>query len=708
MASNNSTNQTASEWCFSVLCQPQVPFCALGDPCASEADATQWIGSADLVVIVIVTTAMHRWLTHWRAVRRLYAAPPAPAQQNDASVDVSAEQIALLPQRTLEQAIAIGCATVLGDDPRTCPGGIRVFWGPGAEREVKANWFDKGGVELFKQEHLKWHRGDAQGVRRRKGLSESQFDAVCALLQDGSSEQGREYTAGIERKVYAVEHREELEQQYEEEAITAARKAVPSWSELPDGVTVRAAQFEEGEEQQNGAKFMRRVFLSGAGSADVVPNTVVVEKNRYEGARGFMLRMADAGVHPRIYSWEDGYRVVEFSQGTRPLFSGSPIFFAMVWTSGRCWFWLIWVWLGYFVQCLLLQVVRPLLLACNPDLPKVQFDIRAHRPDAGWCFGTRAPAEHSPKDAVAMATLGKAIGTIHAEPITWYNTAHGVEAFESDSKWPRLVDTPDSAVVESGFRMWWPDGMNGLSRGVKPNRVLAAVPILAFVIVAIVKVVSAAVEGLPVVPSLLASHTLMLLLLLVVKNEYVRSHAIGRLVTAARRVAMSPVLPRRGLFAEPVTAHWDLQPLNLLITEDRTRVDIIDWDGLKLAHRGSDIAYFLCMSGAIHPLEARTSFARAYLEAHGSPPTEAEVDKLLWDIECSMPLALVSLAGFHCHLGLDWNTPILTTVAERALALLESAAGDPRARRRLVERGVANAAMGLGFSPVDRFWALGL
>ena len=63
--------------------------------------------------------------------------------------------------------------------------------------------------------HFGFDRGSAyvcaQGVRRRKGLSESQFDAVCALLQDGSSEQGREYTVGIERKVYAVEHREELE-----------------------------------------------------------------------------------------------------------------------------------------------------------------------------------------------------------------------------------------------------------------------------------------------------------------------------------------------------------------------------------------------------------------------------------------------------------------------------------------------------------------
>lgn len=110
----------------------------------------------------------------------------------------------------------------------------------------------------------------------------------------------------------------------------------------------------------------------------------------------------------------------------------------------------------------------------------------------------------------------------------------------------------------------------------------------------------------------------------------------------------------------------------------------------------------------IYPLPAKQVFARAYLEAHGSGASDAEVGELLWDIERCMPLGLISFASFFAHLGLDTPTPVLTTAAERALVLVEAAASDKAAQRQIVEQGVANIAMDWGVNPVDRLWLLTL
>ena len=109
--------------------------------------------------------------------------------------------------------------------------------------------------------------------------------------------------------------------------------------------------------------------------------------------------------------------MIEFSSGAQ-LFGSSPIFFAITWASGKAWFWLVWVWLWYFLQVVMMNIFRPALLYFMPGLPLLAFDMRAHKPDAGWFFGTRMPAENSPADTVAMVTVGRATGTIHASNFT--------------------------------------------------------------------------------------------------------------------------------------------------------------------------------------------------------------------------------------------------------------------------------------------------
>ena len=84
---------------------------------------------------------------------------------------------------------------------------------------------------------------------------------------------------------------------------------------------------------------------------------------------------------------------------------------------------------------------------------------------------------------------------------------------------------------------------------------MGLLPIVAFVITLIINIMSAIVDGQNVPATVLASRWAMGWLLLSVKNEYVRRRCWFRLVRAARRVAESPALPRRGLFSILKTLH---------------------------------------------------------------------------------------------------------------------------------------------------------
>ena len=84
-----------------------------------------------------------------------------------------------------------------------------------------------------------------------------------------------------------------------------------------------------------------------------------------------------------------------------------------------------------------------------------------------------------------------------------------------------------------------------------------------------------------VVSAVLGSRLLVLLLLMRIKNEFVRRSLYNRIVTFGRTIATCPSLPKAGLFAQPVTTHGDVQPLNAIMSEDCTRLTFVDCEYLR-------------------------------------------------------------------------------------------------------------------------------
>ena len=210
-----------------------------------------------------------------RDLRGVVPELPAAAKQQPAEVDAPAPSAKLTPVQAC-------CEHVIAD--------VEKDWPTGTTTWVQTNW-GKLPTAQWKSRHFAQHHAvAADGAKKKLGLSEAEFGEACAILKDETTEAAQRYTAAMQVK---LEDLAERERESEAGAIAAATTGVPSWRDLPGGVTVKVTKFEEGEEQKRGNKFLRKLSLEGAGAAEISPRAVVVQ-DVDAGNKQTMMAMAEA------------------------------------------------------------------------------------------------------------------------------------------------------------------------------------------------------------------------------------------------------------------------------------------------------------------------------------------------------------------------------------------------------------------------------
>jgi len=170
-------------------------------------------------------------------------------------------------------------------------------------------------------------------------------------------------------------------------------------------------------------------------------------------------------------------------------------------------------------------------------------------------------------------------------------------------------------------------------------------------------------------------------------------HRTGGLTDIVSRAIKSPALPRQGLFAHPVCCHGNLHGGNI-IHGDGHQMRIIDWESPCIGHRGMDLSYlFLCAPGAT--LESRRAFAAAYLATCAPvPPESADVDQFLFDVECCMPLGLITMVALAQRYAPFSADDILDQANCTLDALNKLEAMNPGRKRSLKKMGLLRLLMG--------------
>lgn len=158
------------------------------------------------------------------------------------------------------------------------------------------------------------------------------------------------------------------------------------------------------------------------------------------------------------------------------------------------------------------------------------------------------------------------------------------------------------------------------------------------------------------------------------------------------RVQDSPILPRKGLFAQPVTCHGNFSAGAVYQARDKHggySAEFHIWDFVTLGHRGMDLSFFL-FNLRRSTLESRRAFVRGYLEVvQGKPPSRDEVDEFLLDVEHCMAQAGVICMSIACtH---PWHASNFHRLADDIREALEE---NTFTKEQILETGIVKLVRG--------------
>ena len=174
------------------------------------------------------------------------------------------------------------------------------------------------------------------------------------------------------------------------------RKAIRAWAELPETVSLSSTKFSCGTHS-----VVRKIQLHGDGWESIKPQACVYRfipvEDRYgrqsveaqQANEKFVVAAGKAGVAPYVYMAEGKHRVIEYCEG-QGLFGGDKAHF-INWGVKKC------------------------------EPPQFR--------------------NNCPSDLVLMAAAGKAIGTVHSQPLTWLSEVVSADEFEKRMAEPLLFPT---------------------------------------------------------------------------------------------------------------------------------------------------------------------------------------------------------------------------------------------------------------------------